>query len=431
MGFVDLRLQHDKRFNSDSEEMASMQVQGINDDLMVMLRNKLTTREQQLFLERFAVYLKYDDEDFVIDLDDVFQTVGFSWKESALKFVKNKLTESSDYKLIRPVVEHLHGGRPADQVMLTVNGFKQMCVLANTDAARQVRDDFMAMESVLHKYTKMKSSEQQRVILCEKELLLREKEAAEAHATLLLREKEAAEAHATLLLTGKEAAEAELQHIKQRVYEEVVKLDRVYINQEASEIGTDRHKVGKTFYEKKREGQLRTGAAQGSEMVYVRETSNAVIIENIVAVALKRYHIAREHYQCRLDHTRAIIDIACTVVDTLTSSYEFIGRDELFQKVIDTLHEDRQIPFKNTSSSSESQAMKNDVQRFIVDCVTEARGTSISTTDAYIVYRDWALDNTQSTTLSHKNFVKVAQCVFGKAVPFNDRLSWFDVRVGY
>jgi phage anti-repressor protein len=443
-----------------------MQVQGIDDDLMVLLRNKLTTRKQQLFLESFAVYLKYNDaEDFVIDLSDVFQTVGFTRKDNAMTLIKKKLIEDVDYKSFLLRRENLHGGRPAMQVMLTVNGFKQMCMLANTDAARQVRDYYISMEGVLHKFTKMQLVEQQRVFLREKEaaearatLLLTEKEAAEARATLLLTEKEAAEAHATLLLTEKEAAEAELQQIKQRVYEEVVKLDRVYINQEVSEIGTGRHKVGKTFYEKKREGQLRTGAAQGSEMVYVRETSNAVIIENVIAVALKRYHIAREHYQCRLEHTRAIIDIACTVVDTLASSFKFIGRDELYQKVIDMLHEGSDVPSTNTSSSSESQAISasvsttarglrepskvkeatfeyqsanDDVRRFMVDCMSEVGGAFTSVAAAYSVYSCWALNHTPGAKLQLPMFTKLVQRDLRKPVSVYNHQGWKGVRIEY
>ena len=53
--------------------------------------------------------------------------------------------------------------------------------------------------------------------------------------------------------------------------------------------------------------------------------------------ALKRYHHAREHYSCRVDHTVDCFDIAGTVVDALASSYEFIARGDLIDRIMNEL----------------------------------------------------------------------------------------------
>ncbi len=105
------------------------------------------------------------------------------------------------------------------------------------------------------------------------------------------------------------------------------------------------HKIGKAIDDSKREATLNTALADGAKMVYVLEVSNGKLVEDIAKHALKRYHHAREHYNCKLDHTCDVYDIAGTVVDTLASSYEFITRDELFDKVVERLEECRLCSF--------------------------------------------------------------------------------------
>ena len=56
--------------------------------------------------------------------------------------------------------------------------------------------------------------------------------------------------------------EAELSKIRTKIYEEVPKLDNVYINKEVAELASDAHKIGKAMDKKKREAQLNTGVAQ-------------------------------------------------------------------------------------------------------------------------------------------------------------------------
>jgi prophage antirepressor-like protein len=134
------------------------------------------------------------------------------------------------------------------------------------------------------------------------------------------------------------ARDAEIAKIQIKTYEELVKLDNVYINKEVAELASDAHKIGRTIHTSKREAQLNTGSAQGSRMIYKRATVNAKIVEDIVKVAQRRYHIASiggvEHYSNIVEHSVDVIDISATVVDTLTSSYEHMPRRELLGKVI-------------------------------------------------------------------------------------------------
>jgi prophage antirepressor-like protein len=133
-------------------------------------------------------------------------------------------------------------------------------------------------------------------------------------------------------------AERQLLELKAKTYEEIPKLDHIYICKEASELHSDRHKVGKSINPTKREAQFNTGSAQGVQMIYTKATHNAALIEHIVEVVMKRYAYAREHYMSRVEHTIDLVEIATTLVDTMASSYEHMERNDLILKIEDKLN---------------------------------------------------------------------------------------------
>ena len=162
---------------------------------------------------------------------------------------------------------------------------------------------------------------------------------SEARAQLTTQEHETA-----LALAAKDkddalaAKDAELAAFRSKTYEELPRLDTIYVNKEIAELSTNTHKIGRSIDAKKREAQLNTGSAQGSRMIYTRFTHNAKIVEDMCRVALKRYHIATlggvEHYSCSIDHSVDVIDLACTVMDTMASSFEYITRRDLYKKCL-------------------------------------------------------------------------------------------------
>ena len=58
--------------------------------LVEKVKNNFSNYEQQLFLSSFYCYLKYDSKnDYVIDLDNVWQWLGFSSKFNAKRLLEN------------------------------------------------------------------------------------------------------------------------------------------------------------------------------------------------------------------------------------------------------------------------------------------------------------------------------------------------------
>ncbi len=137
------------------------------------------------------------------------------------------------------------------------------------------------------------------------------------------------------------AKDAELERARTKTYEEIPKMDNVYINKEASQVGTDVHKIGKAINPKVREATFNTASAQGCRMIYTRPTHNAKLVEDVVRDVMKRYHIGglggTEHYNNNVEHSIDVIDITCVVVDTLASSFEYMKRDDMIRTVIKKL----------------------------------------------------------------------------------------------
>ena len=82
---------------------------------LTKIKTKFTETEQQLFVASFYGFLKYDpNNDFVIDLDDVWKWMGFAQKVKATVLLEKHFIIDKDYKksLYQPgkQSDHTRGG---------------------------------------------------------------------------------------------------------------------------------------------------------------------------------------------------------------------------------------------------------------------------------------------------------------------------------
>ena len=67
--------------------------------LLTKIQAGFTELEQQMFVSSFYCYLNYHKtDDFVIDLDNVWQWLGFSQKVNAKRVLEKNFTINKDYK---------------------------------------------------------------------------------------------------------------------------------------------------------------------------------------------------------------------------------------------------------------------------------------------------------------------------------------------
>jgi hypothetical protein len=360
--------------------------------------------------------------DFVIDLDIVFKAIGFTRKDNAKRIVMKNLKEGIDFQIAGVQQErekrwgfpHLGGkptspsvgGRPSETVMLTVNGFKQICMMAETAQGRKVREYYLQLEMTMYKYF----MQRQERIAKDNERIAKDNEQI---ANDLRRELVEANAH--------------LEKVKERSYQEVQKTDTIYICKEQSELATDVHKIGRTINPKRREAQFNTGSAQGCKMIYERLTHNAKLVEDVVKDVMHRYHIVNgaggtEHYDCCTEHSVQVLDATCVFLDTLVSSHRTITRDDFFTKIHDNLYALEQ---KQTEKSKQTETTYSTVDEITplpdVQSGTDTSNGNGNGTNLIGLCEEWFRNNIvvkEGEVIKRKDFdntlLKVVKEKFGK-----------------
>lgn len=113
--------------------------------LIAKIKNTFTENEQQLFVASFYGYLNYNSKtDFVIDLDTIWEWVGFTHKSKAKILLQKHFLPLLDYKILltrtgkQDNEEKKHGGSNKEIFMLTIKTFKLFCLKACTKKADHI-----------------------------------------------------------------------------------------------------------------------------------------------------------------------------------------------------------------------------------------------------------------------------------------------------
>jgi hypothetical protein len=131
--------------------------------------------EQQMFVSSFYCYLNNDfNNDFVIDLDNLWQWLGFNQKVNAKRILENHFKLDKDYiVLLNHVVEqnniapepsgakkeNTRGGHNKEKIMLNVKTFKKLCLKTGTKKADEIHDYFIKLEHFLQEIIMEESNE--------------------------------------------------------------------------------------------------------------------------------------------------------------------------------------------------------------------------------------------------------------------------------
>lgn len=131
--------------------------------LVEKVQQHFNNYEQQMFLASFYCYLKHDNKnDFVIDLDNMWNWLGFSQKIKAKQMLEKNFTIDKDYKLLlyQPVRQSdTRGGHNKEIFMLNVETFKKFCLKAGTKKADEIHDYYIKLETVLQEVLVEESNE--------------------------------------------------------------------------------------------------------------------------------------------------------------------------------------------------------------------------------------------------------------------------------
>lgn len=146
-----------------------------SDELFQVMKVHMTTEQEQIFMASHYLYLEHgtDNTKFVVDFDDVWKNVDFTRRDNAKRILVKNFTEQIDYKkvdiseikmntyenLVPPkrgasCDDKMWGGQNKETIMLTVDCFKNFCMIASTPKAKVIRSYYIKMENIMHEYYK-------------------------------------------------------------------------------------------------------------------------------------------------------------------------------------------------------------------------------------------------------------------------------------
>ena len=71
-----------------------------NNNLLNKVKNTFNESEQQLFIASFYSYLNYHKtDDYIVDLDNIWQWLGFNQKFNAIRILEKNFEVEKDYKI--------------------------------------------------------------------------------------------------------------------------------------------------------------------------------------------------------------------------------------------------------------------------------------------------------------------------------------------
>jgi hypothetical protein len=163
-----------------------------NGRLLNKIKNTFTEAQQQLFVASFYCYLNYNQTaDFVIDFDNVWKWLGFTYKANAKTTLEKNFKPEIDYKcLFMPNNEQKtgRGGHNKETIMLSVKTFKRFCMKAGTSKANEIHEYFINLEELLQQ-TVQEESDELKMQLEQKTVELENQKTTSNREKELLREK--------------------------------------------------------------------------------------------------------------------------------------------------------------------------------------------------------------------------------------------------
>jgi hypothetical protein len=137
--------------------------------LISKIKEFFNDNEEHLFIASFYCYLNCNENDFVIDLDNVWEWLGFSQKAHAKRTLEKHFKQDKDYKSYSPARESKilvtekdekkHGGHLYQKIMLTVDTFKLFCIKSGTEKANQIHTYYIKLEKILNETIKEECEE--------------------------------------------------------------------------------------------------------------------------------------------------------------------------------------------------------------------------------------------------------------------------------
>jgi hypothetical protein len=153
-----------------------------NNKLLSKIKDNFTEFEQQVFISSFYCYLNYDKlNDFVIDLDNVWEWLGFNQKFNAIRLLEKHFKLNIDYNKTAPhqggaknkiLIDSVNeektkknGGQNIQKFYLNIKCFKSLCLKAGTKKADEIHDYYIKLEELIQEVLEEEAIEMKNQLL--------------------------------------------------------------------------------------------------------------------------------------------------------------------------------------------------------------------------------------------------------------------------
>lgn len=149
--------------------------------LIEKITSQFSDDDQKLFIASFYVFQNYHKtNDYIIDLDLIFDWIGYSQKVKAKELLVKHFIIDLDYKIALSQMGKRAGGQNKEQILMNIETFKELCILANTERAKNIRKYYIKLEDIIHQtmneeMTELKQQiESQNLLIKKKDKLIKD-----------------------------------------------------------------------------------------------------------------------------------------------------------------------------------------------------------------------------------------------------------------
>lgn len=277
-----------------------------NSNLIDEIKLQFTEEEQQWYVANLYMYINYHaTNDYIINLEDVFKMIGFANKGNAKKTLESNFVVNEDYKSsFLPKDKPSWGGSGNEEILLNIDTFKNLCMLAKTDKGKEIRKYYVKLENVNNKVITEEINKQKSQLI-EKDNLL-------------------------------EKAQIKLETIQKlqtSKWSHLEKGDMIY----CIKSHTGFIKIGKTKNIKDREGHY--ACDQVGDMFYVKKCHNCDLTEKVIHHMLNKKKLQSNKEWFEISNETAIyyINLVCDFLDNFINHIENITESNLLENLDNSL----------------------------------------------------------------------------------------------
>jgi phage anti-repressor protein len=384
--------------NSNTTLSLNLETKMIN-----ILNTKFTEEEQRWYIANLYIYMNYHPtNDYPINLENIFHMIGFANKGNAKRTLENNFTKDEDYTIT--ILPSEKGQIAREQIMLNVDTFKSLCMLAKTDKGKEIRKYYVKLENIYNELMKEEIQEQQNKLQNTQnqlQLTLLESQEKQDKINLLTRKTNKFEPGESVY-----------------IFHSTINNDD---NTEITDItknntGINLYKVGRTKNANGRDAIHKTASYKG--ILLQIKCVDSVLLERVIHFLLNKYRCAnrREWFNCSYNIIKNSIYYAKLLLESeIDFENIYLVRDTT--NFIDTIKEsasneneiDAPLPIiKNIFTTLEFKANDiNDFEKFLSENCEKDSQNTLSYTTLKNQYKIWAKTANHSQLKKMINYVKV------------------------